>query len=148
MCEDGRPWRRFADELLYLPGVYANALLETAEEVGASITSSDLWQPGGCLLNLDAVFRRGVVSLSGVNSREVLGILSCNQRDLDLRLDTGLAGGAQDYSITFKRSIDAFMDAYLQCKRPPTNGEDGLFTMRMEQAVVDSAKTGRTVRLE
>lgn len=145
LFEDACPWRRFADELLYLPGVYASAMLETAEGVGASLTSSSLWQPAGCLLNLDAVFRRGVISLSGVNSRDVLGILTSDRGDLDLRLD---AGGSPDYSLTFRRSIEAFMDAYLQGKRPPTTGEDGLFTMRMEQAVVESAKTGRSVRLD
>ena len=148
LSEDDRPWRRFADELLYLPGVYANATIETAEGIGASITSSSLWQPIGCLLNLDAVFRRGVISLSGVNSRDALGILTCDQKDLDLHLGTSAAGEPQDYSVTFKRSIEAFMEAYLQGKRPPTNGEDGLFTMRLEQAVVESSKTGRTVRLE
>lgn len=147
LFEDAGPWRRFADELLYLPGVYANAALETVEGVGASLTSSNLWQPAGCLLNLDAVFRRGVVSLSGVNAHEILGILTCDQKDQDLHLDTGAAGGSADYSITFKRSIEAFMDAYLRGKRPPTTGEDGLFTMRMEQAVVESARTGRTVCL-
>ena len=148
LFEDARPWRRFADELLYLPGVYSNAVFETAEGVGASVTSSNLWQPEGYLLNLDAVFRRGVVSLSGVNPQNVLGILTCNQKDVDLHVATGTAIGSPDYSITFKSSIEAFMAAYLHGQRPPTTGEDGLFTMRMEHAVVESAKTGRTVRLD
>jgi predicted dehydrogenase len=36
LFDDRRPWRRFADELLYLPGVYANALLESAEGIASS----------------------------------------------------------------------------------------------------------------
>jgi predicted dehydrogenase len=147
LFEDRRPWRRFADELLYLPGVYANALLETAEGIGISITSSDLWQPNGYLLNLDAVFRRGVISLSGVNEHDVVGILSCDRKGVDLQLDWGQRADDRNYAGTFKRSIEAFMQAYLQEKPPPISGQDGLFAMRMESAVVESAKTGQTVCL-
>ncbi len=147
LFEDRRPWRRFADQLLYLPGVYANALLETSEGVGATITCSNLWSPAGYLLNLDAVFRRGVVSLSGVNPYDVLGTLSCDQEHIDLRLDRHTRKNCPDYSTIFERSVRAFFDAYLQAQRPPTTGEDGLFAMRMEHAVVESAKTGRTIRL-
>ncbi len=147
LFQDRRPWRRFADQLLYLPGVYANALLETSEGVGATITCSNLWTPTGYLLNLDAVFRRGVISLSGVSAYDALGTLSSDQNNADLRLPPGTSGGISNYSILFERSINAFFDAYVHNQRPPTTGEDGLFTMRMEQAVVESAKTGRTVRL-
>jgi len=98
-------------------------------------------------LNLDAVFRRGVISLSGVSAYDALGTLSSDQNNADLRLPPGTSGGISNYSILFERSINAFFDAYVHKQRPPTTGEDGLFTMRMEQAVVESAKTGRTVRL-
>jgi predicted dehydrogenase len=145
LFEDRGSWWRFADELLYLPGVYGMAMLETKEGVGASITSSNLWNPPGCLFGLDAIFRRGVITLSGVHMADALGILSCDQKEADLHLTLEETRNARTYAITFKRSITAFMDAYLQGKSPPTSGEDALFTMRMERAVVESATTGRKV---
>ena len=145
LFEDRRPWRRFADEMLYLPGVYGMAMLETRQGVGASITSSNLWNPYGCLFGLDAVFRRGVITLSGIHMADALGILSCDQKEVNLRLTPEETTSTRTYAITFKRSITAFMDAYLQGKSPPTSGEDALFTMRMERAVVESATTGRKV---
>jgi predicted dehydrogenase/sugar phosphate isomerase/epimerase len=148
LFEDATSWRRFAGELLYLPGVYANALLETREKIGIAITSSNLWDPMGLLVNLEAVFRRGVVSLSGVNTRDVTGILSCNRPEVDLRLNVSEGQGACGYAVLFKRSVDAFLEAYLQGRRPPTTGEDGLLAMRLEQAASESARTGRKITLE
>ena len=147
LFDDRRPWRRFADEMLYLPSVYAMAMLETSEGVGASITSSDLWNPYGCLFSLDAVFRRGVVSLSAVHMADARGILSCDKNGVDVQLAPAERREARTYAVTFKRSIAAFMDAYSQGKTPPTSGADALFTMRMEQAVVESAKSGRKISL-
>jgi predicted dehydrogenase len=147
LFEDPTPWRRFADELLYLPGVYANALLETRDKIGIAITSSNLWDPLGFLLSLEAVFRLGVVSLSGVNTRDAIGILSCDRPEIDLNLKSRDEKGADGYAVLFKRSVDAFMEAYFQGRRPPTTGEDGLLAMRLEQAASESAQTGRKIAL-
>jgi predicted dehydrogenase/sugar phosphate isomerase/epimerase len=144
---DPRPWRRFAGELLYLPGVCGMAMLETGQGVATSVTSSDLWNPYSCLFNLDAVFRRGTISLSGIRMNDAVGILSSDKADLDLASDLSPSDGPTDFSITFQRSIQAFTQAYRNGQSPPVSGQDGLQAMKIERAVVQSAASGQKVSL-
>jgi predicted dehydrogenase len=51
------------------------------------------------------------------------------------------------YPQSFDRSVMGFVEALHQGKPPPVTGEDGLAAMRLEAAVAESARTGRTVRL-
>jgi len=144
---DPRPWRHFADELLYLPGVCAMAMLETDQGVATSLASSDLWNPHSCLFNLDAVFRRGTLSLSGVRMNDAAGILSSDKPSLDLDCGLPPSDGQSNFSITFQRSIQAFAEAYRSGQAPPVSGEDGLQAMRIERAVARSAACGQKVLL-
>ena len=144
---DLRPWRRFADGLVYLPGVCGMAMFETAQGVATSVTSSQLWSPYDCLFNLDAVFRRGTISLSGVRLNDAVGILSGDKDHLDLSSDLSPSDGPADFSITFLRSIQAFTRAYRNGQPPPVSGQDGLQAMKIERAVVQSAASGQKVSL-
>jgi len=51
------------------------------------------------------------------------------------------------YPQSFDRSVMGFVEALHQGKPAPVTGEDGLAAMRLEAAVAESARTGRTVRL-
>jgi predicted dehydrogenase/sugar phosphate isomerase/epimerase len=144
---DPRPWRRFADELLYLPGVCAMAMLETDQGMAINLTSSEMWSSEACLFNLDAVFRRGTISLSGIRSNDAVGILSSDNADLDLLSDLTPSDGPAGFSITFQRSIQAFTRAYRGGQAPPIGGQDGLQAMRIERAIAQSAASGQKVLL-
>lgn len=147
-AQDLRPWRRFADEMLYLPSVYGLVTIETEERLGAAVASSDLWDPQGCLFSLDAVFRRGTVSLSGITEQNSLGRLSCSAAGFDLRRGLIARGESTKFAITFQRSIEAFMAAYVRGQTAPATGEDGLRVMILEKAIQEAAASGRRVDLK
>jgi predicted dehydrogenase/sugar phosphate isomerase/epimerase len=142
-------WYRFADEILYIPDLYALATLETAEGVGATITcSSNLWEPESCLFNLDAVFQKGIITLSGIRTYDALGLISCSEKHIDIKQGMSPKDGPNTFAITWQRSIENFMDAYMRGKPVPTSGEQGLRVMKMEHAIVQSAKSGRKILLD
>jgi predicted dehydrogenase len=85
--------------------------------------------------------------LSGVNPHDIAGILSADRNGIDLRSAATDKRKERDYSITFRHSINAFTRAYLRGEAPPITGEDGLIAMRLEHAVVESAKMGRAISL-
>jgi len=144
---DHRPWRRFADKIPYVPGICGMAMLETAQGIAANITSSELWNPETCLFNLDAVFRRGVISLSGIRMSDAVGILSSDQNHLNLRDDLVPRDGTSRFAITFQRSIEAFVKAYAKGDEIPSSGKDGLRAMRVEKAIMQSAASGRKIQI-
>ena len=145
--KDHRPWRQFADEMPYLPGVYGMAMLETEEGVAANITSSGLWDPDACLFSLDAVFRDGTVSLSGVSMQDAVGVLSSDNNLVDLSTGLTPEDGPSRFAITFQRSIEAFAEAYIKGLPVPSSGEDGLRAMRLERAVMEASVSGTKLRL-
>jgi predicted dehydrogenase/sugar phosphate isomerase/epimerase len=144
---DPRPWRRFADELVYLPGVCGMVMFESGQRVATCVTSSELWNPHSCLFNLDAVFRHGTISLSGIRLNDAMGVLSSDKADLDLSSDLSPSDGPSDFSITFQRSIQAFVRSYHSGQAPPVSGQDGLQAMKIERAVARSAASGQKVHL-
>ena len=145
--ENRNPWRRFAEEILYLPEVYAIATMETAEGVAATITSSEMWNPSGCLFNMDAVFHKGTVSISGINMHDAIGLISTNASGVDLNGNLEPNDGPSTFAITFQRSIEKFVAAYLNKQPPPTSGEQGLRIMKIENAIVEAAKAGRRIMI-
>jgi len=139
-------WNPYAQEMLYIPSVYAMATLETREGVGVSIASSELLYADGMLLSVDAVFQEGTVTLSGLLYDDALGSLTASTRKkIDLRLRRGDAPGG--FALSFQRSIEAFYESYLRGAPLPTSGEDGLEVMRIEHALSRSHHTGRRVTL-
>ena len=142
------PWSRFADEIFYYPDLYALVTLETAEGVGVAITGSNLWEPESCLFNLDAVFEKGVITLSGVRTYDAVGLISCSEKRVNVKQGMHPKEGLNTFAITWQRSIENFMDAYMHGKPVPTSGEQGLRVMRMEHAIVQSAKSGQKIPLD
>lgn len=140
------PWNPYAQEMLYMPSVYAIATMQTREGVGVSLASSDLLSAAGMLLALDAVFQEGTVTLSGILHDDALGSLTASTRkkiDLTLRRDDAPGG----FALSFQRSIEAFYESYLKGASLPTSGDDGLEVMRIENALVRSHQTGQRVSL-
>jgi len=139
-------WNPYAHELLYMPTAFCAATLETSEGVGVSLTSSELLDPGGLLLSLDAIFQEGTVSLSGVLDRDGLGTLTTSARKrIDLRMHRGDAPAG--FALSFQRSIEAFFASYRNGGPMPTSGEDALEVMRIENALVRSHQAGARIML-
>jgi predicted dehydrogenase len=51
------------------------------------------------------------------------------------------------YPQSFDRAVMAFVDALRDGRPTPVSGEDGLAAMRLDAAILESARTGRTVGL-
>jgi predicted dehydrogenase/sugar phosphate isomerase/epimerase len=139
-------WNRYAHEMLYMPTTYAVSALRTAEGVGVSLSSSELVDPGGLLLSLDAVFQQGTVSLSGVLDDDAMGTLTAMaSRKVDLRMRRGDAPAG--FALSFQRSIEAFYGGWRAGGAVPTTGDDALEVMRIENALVRSHQTGTRIVL-
>jgi predicted dehydrogenase len=139
-------WNRYVDEMIYMPTIYSLVALQTVDDVGVSLSSSELPDPTGLLLSLDAVFQEGTVTLSGILDHDGVGTLTASARKkIDLRLDRG--GGPAGFALTFQRSIEAFATSYRSGAPLPTSGEDALEVMRVENAIVRSHASGTRVLL-
>lgn len=137
-------WNPFAGELLYMPTRYCLATMETRDGVGVSMASTELLDPGGVQLAVDAVFEEGTVTLSGVLDRDALGTLTASaRRPVDLRLSRG--GGPAGFALSFQRSIEAFVGSLRAGAPPPTSGADALRVMRLENALVRAHAAGARV---
>jgi predicted dehydrogenase/sugar phosphate isomerase/epimerase len=140
-----KPWNDYVGELLYMPSVYCLANLETEQGVGVSLASSFLLDYGGVLLSVDAVFQEGTVTLSGIRDGDAYGTLTaCARKPVDLRMGSERPG---EFALSFQRSIEAFGRAWLEGQPPPISGEDALQVMRLEHALVESARRGAAVTL-
>jgi len=139
-------WNPYADQLLYMPTVYCSAAMETSEGVGVSFASTELLDPRGLQLALDAVFDEGTLTLTGVLDADAMGSLTASARKkIDLRMSRGDAPAG--FALSFQRSIEAFAASYRARSAPPSSGEDALAVMRVENAIVRSHQTGARVLL-
>lgn len=139
-------WNPYAGELLYMPTVYSVSALRTRDGVGVSLASSELLDPTGMLLSLDAVFQEGTVTLSGILDADAMGTLTASTRKrIDLRMRRGDAPAG--FALSFQRSIEAFFASYCAGATPPTSGQDALEVMRVENALVRSHRTGTRITL-
>jgi predicted dehydrogenase/sugar phosphate isomerase/epimerase len=139
------PWNRYAGEMLYMPSVYSMVTLETEAGVGASLLGTDLLDPEGCLFSLDAVFREGTVSLSGIRESDAVGQLTCSTRSGRVDLTGPSRGRPPKFALCFQRSIMAFMDAYANGGDVPTSGQDGLMVMEIEGAILESSRSRKRI---
>lgn len=139
-------WNRYAHEMLYMPTIYSVAALRTRDGVGVSLSSSELVDPKGLLLSLDAVFQEGTVSLSGILDDDATGTLTASARNkIDLRMPRGDAPAG--FAQSFQRSIEAFFSSWRAGGAVPTSGDDALEVMRIENALVRSHETGTRIVL-
>ena len=139
-------WNPYAHELLYMPTTYLVSALRTRNGVGISLSSSELLDPGGLLLSLDAVFQEGALTLSGILDSDAMGTLTASSRKkVDLRMRRGDAPAG--FALSFQRSIEAFFTSYSSGAPLPTTGDDALEVMRLENALVRSHQTGTRIML-
>ena len=89
------------------------------------------------VLSLEAVFERGVVSLSGINMFNTVGHLSHFSpggiRKVAMDYKKGVY--SKGYEYTFFESIKDFVEKYVAGKSAPTTGEQALFNMKLEKLI-------------
>lgn len=134
------PWHS-QEEILYVPSISAVASLRFESGVVASIASSMYFD-----------LREYMIDLQVVGTEERAGVRRIRLDDTRGALEhTGqvtlpdLPHVSLDDSFTL--SIAAYVDALRSGRRPPTTGDDGYALLKIENAVVRSAKEGRCVRL-
>jgi len=139
-------WNPYVHELLYMPTIYLLANLQTRDGVGVSLASTELLDPRGAQLQIDAVFQHGTLTLSGILDADAVGTLTASSgRKVDLRLTRGDA--PVGFALAFQRSIEAFFGSYAARTSVPTTGEDALEVMRLENAVIRSDQSGSRIML-
>ncbi len=138
----GRPWV-YPAEMLYHPsiGVSASFRFEKPDFV-ATMSASALVPLADCLWSFALFGTSGALTvdratLASLGGTPGLGFLAERLGALP----------PCSYPESFELSVSAFVEALLQGKAAPVGAEDGLAAMRLDAAVVESARTGRSVPL-
>lgn len=142
-------WKKFDSDILYVPSRNLVATFETHNKAVCVVTSSYFFDPFGLILSIDALFENGAVTLSGIRMDNVVGHLSwTTKRDMfGLNLNHKKGVFARGYEFCFYRSIEAFMNTYINGVPPEVPGEQGLFNIQVEKAVYRSNASGRKIAM-
>jgi predicted dehydrogenase/sugar phosphate isomerase/epimerase len=136
----GTDWSQYDEDILYVPSTNLSATFELENDALATISSSYYLNHLGFILSIDAVCENGAVSLTGLNMFNTLGILThtSNRKLNHFNWGHKQSVFSKGYEYTFYKSIESFMNSYLNGRRPETDGDHGLFMMRLEKAVSES----------
>ncbi len=140
----GRPWEfgvGFQEELLYQPSV---AVAATFRYEGFLATMS-----GSALVPLEQNFW----SFALYGSEDALVVDRAVRANLNGTASLGKiaekieALPACSYEESFGLSLAGFVGAVVAGKTVPVTGDDGLAQMRLDAALVEAARTGKTIRV-
>ncbi len=131
------------EELLYIPSVAVSATFQFDSGAVATIASTMHTPLQEHMIDLSLYGEKARVSLNRVRPANTRGQPGPGPLADGLR-----ALPKVTLSRSFDLSVGAFVAALQDGRRPPTTGEDGLAILRMEHAVVCSAREGRPVQLE
>ena len=142
-------WSQFDRDILYVPSRNLSAIFELEDGTIANVTSSYFCSVKDFILSIDAIFDYGAVALTGLSTLDATGRLtwtpSGRMPGLDMNHKRGVFTPGLEYS--FYKSIESFVQAYLQRELPETPGEQGVFIMRLEKAIAKANMTGQKVSL-
>jgi predicted dehydrogenase/sugar phosphate isomerase/epimerase len=143
-------WSLYDKEILYVPSIYASVTCEFEEGFIGVVNSSYFYELEAMAFTVDAVFRNGAVTLNGINMFDIMGDLSFISREKIRKIDMNHKKGvfAKGFEYTFYRSIESFVRNYTAGEPPETPGEQGLFNMRLEQAISRSNAKKAKVSLD
>jgi len=130
----------FDSDILYLPSGYVTVTcLFEGGHVGI-INASNAYDLDSFVLSLEVVFRKGVVTLTGINMYDVVGDLSyfspVRIRQIDMDYKKGVF--ARGFEFTFYQAIQNFVKNYSEGKSPETPGTQGLFNIGLEKLIFRS----------
>jgi len=140
----GRPWQfGTGTEMLYHPSVAAAATFRYADPDFVATMS------GSALVPLE----RNFWSFALYGSEDALVVDRATRANLNGVASLGKIAErieelpACSYEESFALSVGGFVDAVLAGRTVPVTGEDGQAEMRLDAAIVEAARTGRTVAL-
>jgi len=138
----GLPWV-YPAEMLYHPSIAASASFRFRNpDFIAAMSASALVPLKDCLWSFALFGTSGALTvdratLEGLGGKPGLGLLAERLRAL----------APCSYPESFDLSVSEFVEAVRQGRPAPVTAEDGLAAMRLDAAVVESARTGRPVAL-
>lgn len=145
----GTDWSQYDEDILYVPSINLSAIFELENGALASINSSYYLDHLGFILSIDMVFEKGAISLTGLTMFNTLGTLSysANRKIKDIDWNHRKGVFSKGYEYTFYQSIESFMNCYVDGNSLETNGEHGLFIMKLEKLISKSCKNNCKVNL-
>jgi len=138
-------WSSFHPNVLYVPSLGSSMIFELTNGAIASVTSSILFDYRRFLFSMDAIFREGTASLSGIHGENVIGNLTTSTKikNLNLNLYSGIE--SVGHKLTFYRSIESFFASFCSGEAPETDGSHGADIVRVEEAIGESNTTGKCI---
>lgn len=138
----GRPWM-YAADMPYHPSVAVSASFRFRKpDFVATLSGSALVPYSQCFWSFALYGKQGALAVTQATGANLAGTSSLGPIAEQIG---GLAPCS--YPESFDRSVMAFVEALQQGSAAPVTGEDGLAAMRLEAAVAESARTGRSVVL-
>jgi predicted dehydrogenase len=132
-----------AAEMIYHPSIAVSASFRFRKPDFVATLSGSVFVPYAQNFWSFGIFgTRGALSVTGA-TRDNLG----GTPDLGPLADRLKGMTPCSYPESFDLSVKAYVEALQQGKPPPVSGEDGLAAMRLEAAIVRSAREGRNVTL-
>ena len=141
----GTPWSKFDPDILYVPSKNMAATFSLDSGAVAVITSSIFPNTSGFIIALDATFDRGEICLNGINMNNTIGKLTCSDPVIlkKIKWEKRLKNTfTRNYEYCFFRSIESFMNSYVQGIEPETPAKQGIYIMKLEKAI-DRSNTSR-----
>jgi len=137
-----RPWM-YAAEMIYHPSVAASASFRfRAPDFIATMSGSALVPYPQCFWSFTLVGTSGALAVDNATHDNLGGTPRLGPMAERLR-----ALPRCSYPESFDLSVRAFAEALYQGQPAPVTGEDGLATMCLEAAIVESTRTRRAVAL-
>jgi predicted dehydrogenase len=138
----GRAWM-YAADMLYHPSVAASASFRFRDpDFIATLAGSALVPYAQCFWSFALYGSAGALTVDAASNDNLAGTPGMGPVAERIR-----ALPACSYPQSFDLAVLAFVEALQQGRPAPVTGEDGLAAMRLEAAVVESARTGRRVEL-
>lgn len=137
-----RPWMH-ASEMIYHPSVAASVAFRfSAPDFIATMSGSALVPYPQCFWSFTLIGTGGALAVDTATGDNLGGTPGLGPMAERLR-----ALAPCSYPQSFDFSVRAFVEALHQGQPAPVTGKDGLATMRLEAAIVESARTRRAVAL-
>jgi predicted dehydrogenase/sugar phosphate isomerase/epimerase len=140
-------WSKYDQDILYGPSKSLVASFGLINGAAAVVSSSCLYPAVGFILSIDAIFEKGIVSLTGINMQDIVGRLTMDRRIKSININYKQDVFSKGYEYCFYQSTKAFLESYVKKEPTPTSGEHGLYIMDIERAISASNKTGSRIRL-
>lgn len=138
----GRPWM-YASDMLYHPSVAVSAAFRYRRpDFIATLSGSALVPYAQSFWSFSLYGRQSALAVDGATGANLAGTASLGPLAESIR-----ALPLCSYPQSFDHSVMAYVEALQRGRPAPVTGEDGLAAMRLEAAITESARTGRSVAL-